>query len=180
MELRHLRYFVAVAEELHFGRAAARLRVAQPALSQQIKQLERELGVTLLARTRRRVALTEPGRLFLTEARRTLAQAASAVEVARRAAAGHAGRLRIGHVDIALWGVLPTLVRVYRERYPGVALSLRETLPARQLAALRAGELDVGIGPPPTSGPFETAPVSADPVLLALPSGHRLAAQESV
>jgi len=181
MELRHLRYFVAVAEELHFGRGAARLRVAQPALSQQIKQLERELGVELLARTKRRVTLTEPGRLFLVEARRTLAQAAGAADVARRAAAGAAGRLRVAYVDIALWGVLPAVLRAYRERHPRVALTLVERMPARQLAALRTGELDVGIGPPPPpAGPFGSEPVSDDRVVVALPADHPLAARDSV
>ena len=175
MELRHLRYFVAVAEELHFGHAAARVRVAQPALSQQIKQLETDLGVVLLARTKRRVALTEPGRLFLVEARRTLAQAAAAIDVARRAAAGEAGRLRIGYVDTALWGVLPAAVRAYRERFPGVALSLHERQPAQQLAALASGDIDVGIGPPVRDAGFATALVSDDTVLVALPAGHTLA-----
>ena len=183
MELRHLRYFVAVAEELHFGRAAARLRVAQPALSQQIKQLEQELGVMLLARTKRRVALTEPGRVFLPEARRTLAQAAGAAELARRAAAGEAGRLRIGYVDSALWGVLPAVLGAYRDAHPMVRLTLLERLPAQQVAGLRAGDLDVCVGPPPppgTLGVFQTAPVSDDGILLALPAAHRLADRETV
>jgi len=180
MELRHLRYFAAVAEELHFGRAAARLGVAQPALSQQIKHLERELGVLLLARTKRRVALTEPGRLFLTEARRTLAQAAAAADVARRAAAGDIGRLRVGYVDVALWGVLPAVLRAYRERHPGVALTMHERLPSQQHTALRAGDLDVGIAPPPPAGTFATAPVSDDPVRVALPATHRLAGRDAI
>ena len=183
MELRHLRYFVAVAEELHFGRAAARLRVAQPALSQQIKQLEQELGVVLLARTKRRVSLTEPGRVFLPEARRTLAQAAGAAELARQAAAGQAGRLRIGYVDSALWGVLPAVLGAYREVHPMVRLTLLERLPAQQVAGLRAGDLDVCVGPPPppgTLGVFETAPVSDDGILLALPAAHRLASRETI
>jgi DNA-binding transcriptional LysR family regulator len=181
MELRHLRYFVAVAEELHFGRGAARLRVAQPALSQQIKQLEQELGVALLTRTKRRVALTEPGRLFLPEARRTLAQAAAAIDVARRAAAGETGRLRIGYVDAALWGVLPLVLGAYRERYPAVRLALRELLPAQQAAALRQGSIDVGIAPPPRApAGIETVPVSEERVVLALPAAHPLAAQPEV
>jgi DNA-binding transcriptional LysR family regulator len=181
MELRHLRYFVAVAEELHFGRGAARLRVAQPALSQQIKQLERELGVELLARTKRRVALTEPGRLFLPEARRTLAQAAAAVDVARRAAAGEVGRLRIGYVDAALWGILPTILGAFRERHPAVRLALQERLPAQQAAALRQGVIDVGIAPPPRSPTgIDTMPVSEERVVLALPATHPLAAEPEV
>ncbi|MGZ8457109.1 MAG: LysR family transcriptional regulator [Gemmatirosa sp.] len=181
MELRHLRYFVAVAEELHFGRGAARLRVAQSALSQQIKQLERELGVELLARTKRRVSLTEPGRLFLPEARRTLAQAATAADVARRAGAGEVGRLRLGYVDAALWGVLPAVLGAFRERHPAVRLALRELLPAQQAGALRQGALDVGIAPPPRSpAGVETAPVSEERVVLALPATHRLAAESEV
>ena len=181
MELRHLRYFVAVAEELHFGRAAARLHVAQPALSQQIKQLEHELGVLLLARTKRRVALTEPGRLFLAEARRTLTQAALAVEVARGAEGGEIGRLRIGYVDAALWGALPDVIRTFRDRFPRVTLTMLERLPAHQIAGLRRGDLDVAIGPPPpASALVDTEPVTEEPVVAALPAAHPLAARGAV
>ena len=181
MELRHLRYFVAVAEELHFGRAAARLNVAQPALSQQIKQLERELGTVLLARTKRRVALTEPGRLFLAEARRTLAQAELAVEVARGAEAGEVGRLRIGYVDAALWGPLPEVIRTFRERFPRVALTLLERLPAEQPTDIRRGEVDLAIGPPPPAGAqVEITPFTEETVIVALPTGHPLAGREAI
>ena len=181
MELRHLRYFVAVAEELHFGRAAARLNVAQPALSQQIKQLERELGTLLLARTKRRVALTEPGRLFLAEARRTLAQAALAVDIARGAEAGEVGRLRIGYVDAALWGPLPEMIRTFRERFPRVAVTMLERLPAEQPADLRRGEVDLAIGPPPpTDAPVEVTPFTEEAVMVALPAAHPLAGRQAI
>ena len=181
MELRHLRYFVAVAEELHFGRAAARMHVAQPALSQQLKQLEEELGVVLLARTKRHVALTEPGRLFLHEARRTLASAANAAGVARRAAAGRVGRLRIGYVDSALWGVLPSVLAAFRDRFPSVELTLLERLPRQQVSALTSGDLDVGISPPhAVPDGFHTQPVSEEPVALALPASHRLASKKRI
>ena len=181
MELRHLRYFVAVAEELHFGRAAVRLNVAQPALSQQIKQLERELGVLLLARTKRRVALTEPGRLFLAEARRTLAQAALAVEVARGAEAGQIGRLRIGYVDAALWSPLPEVIRVFRERFPRVALTMLERPPSEQPADIRRGDVDLAIGPPPPTGAqVEVTPFTDEPGMVAVPAVHPLAGREAI
>jgi DNA-binding transcriptional LysR family regulator len=181
LELRHLRYFVAVAEELHFGRAAARLNVAQPALSQQIKQLERELGALLLARTKRRVALTEPGRLFLTEARRTLAQAALAVEVARGAEAGEVGRLRIGYVDAALWSPLPEVIRAFRERFPRVALTMLERMPTEQPADIRRGDIDLAIGPPPPAGaPVEVTPFTEETGLVALPAAPPLAGREAI
>jgi len=181
LELRHLRYFVAVAEELHFGRAAARLNVAQPALSQQIKQLERELGALLLARTKRRVALTEPGRLFLTEARRTLAQAALAVEVARGAEAGEVGRLRIGYVDAALWSPLPEVIRAFRERFPRVALTMLERMPTEQPADIRRGDIDLAIGPPPPAGaPVEVTPFTEETGMVALPAAHPLAGREAI
>ena len=181
MELRHLRYFIAVAEELHFGRAAARSHVAQPALSQQIMQLEAELGVQLLARTKRRVALTEPGRLFLVEARRALAQVATAIDTARRANAGEVGRLRIGYVDSALWGALPTVIGRFRERFPNVALTMLERLPAQQLAGLRLGDLDVCIGPPPPLSPdLRTTYVTEERVMVALPAAHPLATRQSI
>jgi DNA-binding transcriptional LysR family regulator len=181
VELRHLRYFVAVAEELHFGRAAARLNIAQPALSQQIKQLERELGALLLARTKRRVALTEPGRLFLAEARRTLTQAALAVDVARGAEAGEVGRLRVGYVDAALWGPLPEVIRAFRERFPRVTLTMLERMPAEQPADLRRGDIDLAIGPPPPAdAPVETTPFTEEAVTVALPAAHPLASGEAI
>jgi DNA-binding transcriptional LysR family regulator len=181
MELRQLRYFVAVAEELHFGRAARRVLVAQPALSQQIRQLERELGVTLLARTKRRVALTDPGRAFLAEARRTLAAAEAAARAARRAAAGETGRLRVGYVDLATWLVLPRILRAYRERYPDVDLTLTELHRQPQREALARGDLDVGFfSLRAADTEFRGEQVALDPLMAALPEGHALAARPDV
>jgi DNA-binding transcriptional LysR family regulator len=145
MELRHLRYFVTVAETLHFGRAAERLHIAQPALSIQIRALERQLGGELFARGTRRVALTEAGRLFLREARRTLAQAEHAVEVAQEALSGELGCLNIGYSGSAAYsGVLRRHVQAFRRRHPRVEISLQELDPLRQLAALQQRTLRVG------------------------------------
>lgn len=173
MELRHLRYFVAVAEELHFGRAAARLHVAQPALSQQIQRLERELGVMLLARTKRRVVLTEPGRTFLEEARRTLSSAEGAVFAARRAAAGEVGLLRVGYVDLATWLTFPPILRTYRERFPTVHVALTELHREPQRLALERGDLDVGFfSLRERDRGLSGALVALDPLVAALPAGH--------
>src|SRR5213076_2095932 len=125
MELRHLRYFVAVAEELHFGRAAQRLHIAQPPLSQQIRRLEGDLGVSLFDRTNRRVALTDAGRAFLGEARLTLAQAERATQVASRAARGEIGQLIIGYMASAELNVFPRLLPVFRKRHPGIDLAFQ-------------------------------------------------------
>src|SRR5579864_638354 len=125
MELRHLRYFVVLAEELHFGRAAERLGIAQPALSQQIRRLEQELGVVLLERTRRRVRLTQPGAVFLESARATLAEASQAIRAVQQAARGETGNLAVGFVTSALYGVFPDVVRVFRQRYPDVHRALK-------------------------------------------------------
>lgn len=126
MELRHLRYFVVLAEELHFGRAAERLRIAQPALSQQIMSLEQQLGVTLLNRNRRRVALTSAGKLFLGEAQRTLRQAARTEQVAVQAHQGLVGQLTLGFTGAILYNILPDFVRLYRECFPQIELILWE------------------------------------------------------
>ena len=125
MELRHLRYFRAVAEELHFGRAAERLLIAQPPLSQQIRQLERELGVTLLTRSTRSVELTPAGRVFLDRTVKILAAVDDASEQARRIADGMEGRLVIGCVGSATYSLLPLLVRALRKTLPAVDLSVR-------------------------------------------------------
>ncbi|MCC2976847.1 LysR family transcriptional regulator [Sphingomonas sp. PL-96] len=178
-EIRHLRAFVTVAEELHFGRAAARLNIVQPALSMQIKGLETMLGVSLLHRTRRVVALTEPGRLFLEEASRILRQLDSAVDLAQRAGRGEAGRLTIGYsAATAHSGLLSRLVGAFHRTTPDVELLIRELHPALQREALLAGELDVGfvVADAASSPPeFERTVVETWQMVLALPAEHPLA-----
>ena len=181
MELRHLRYFAAVAEELHFGRAAARLGMAQPPLSQQIRQLERELGVELLSRTRRRVELTEAGRVFLEEARAILQRVAQATTAARRAARGETGALAIGVVATATYGLMPRAFRLFRARHPDVALTIGVMSTGAQVAALRAGQLQLGIARPPFGDETLVAePLHEEPVIAALPSGHPLSARRAL
>ncbi len=176
MELRHLRYFVVVAEELHFGRAAARLHIAQPPLSQQIHQLEAELGVPLFQRTTRRVTLTDAGRLFLEDARRILAQVEQAKQSARRAQRGELGRLVVGFVGSAASDVLPILLRAYRDRYAEVEVVLREMDTAEGLAALEAGTIQAGILRPPIDDPSLACEViRREPFVVALPKQHPLA-----
>jgi DNA-binding transcriptional LysR family regulator len=182
MELRQLRYFVAVAEELHFGRAAARVHIAQPPLSQQIKGLEAELGVLLLQRTRRSVALTPAGAAFLEQARDILARAGQAAETARRVQAGEEGRLAVGFVNPAMDAFLARTVAAFRTRRPGVALTLVEAATVEQVEEVRAGRLDLGFirlyGEPPAGLAVRLA--CREPYVLALPRGHRLARRDRV
>lgn len=181
MELRHLRYFVAVAEELHFGRAAARLGIAQPPLSQQIRQLERELGVELLARTNRRVELTEAGRVYLGEARAILQHVAQAGAAALRAARGETGALAVGVVASATYGLMPRVFRTFRARHPDVALTVGVMSTGDQVAALRAGTLQLGIARTPFGDETLAAEtLFEEPVVVALPAGHPLAARRSL
>ena len=145
MELRHLRYFVAVGEEEHFGRAALRLRVAQPALSRQIQDLEREIGFKLFDRLSRGVKISSAGRLFLEEARRILQQLNEATERAQRVARGQSGTLRVGFTENASWrGVVPDSLPLFRERYPDAELQLNPLPSLQQLEAVRSGRLDAG------------------------------------
>ena len=175
-DLRQLRHFVAVAERLHFGRAAAALHISQPPLSRSIRDLEGRVGATLLARTRRRVELTPEGARFLEEARRLLAQLERAVLDVGRMAAGDGGRLRLGFVSLADYGVLPGLLKIYKTARPGVALALREMLSPDQAVALAAGDLDFGLLLPPVSGvDLEHIVVQRERFVAALPSRHRLA-----
>jgi DNA-binding transcriptional LysR family regulator len=181
MELRHLRYFLAVAEELHFGRAAARLHVSQPPLSQQIRHLEAELGVALLARTHRRVRLTEAGRAFAGEARVLLERLGHAAQAAQRIARGETGSLAVGFIASATFGVLPRIYRRFRERHPEVALVLSELSTADQVEALRAGTLHVGMARPPLPAEGLVAePLGEEPLVAALPTRHPLAARATV
>jgi DNA-binding transcriptional LysR family regulator len=174
-ELRQLRHFVAVAEQLHFGRAAAALNMSQPPLSRSIQDLERRLGATLLARSRRKVELTPEGARFLEEAKRVLGQLERAVLEVGRMAAGASGRLRLGFVSLADYGVLPELLKAYKASRPGVSLALREMLSPEQAVALAAGELDFGLLLPPVAGDLEHLVVQRERFVVALPSRHRLA-----
>jgi len=181
VELRHLRYFVAVAETLHFGRAAERLRIAQPPLSQQIRRLEDELGVRLFDRTNRRVDLTEAGRVFLLEARRTLAQADRAARAALRAHRGELGRLTIGYMASAELTVLPRVLPAFRERYPDVEIRLQILPPREQFQRLRDGRLHVGfVRLPVVERGLAIVPIYREPLVAVLPERHPLARQRTV
>lgn len=140
-----MRYFVAVAEELHFGRAAVRLHVSQPALSRAIQELERQVGVELLARTKRRVRLTDAGQTLLEEAPRAFAEVDRALDETRRVGRGEVGRLRIGFLPSATNELVPAAVRTFRVAFPAVSLDLSEQLDDEQLEALTHGRLDVGV-----------------------------------
>ena len=181
MELRHLRYFVTVAEELHFGRAAARLFIAQPPLSQQIQQLERELGVALFARTSRRVQLTPAGAAFLAEARQILAHLGTAADTAKRAARGETGWLGIGFAASATYDLLPAVLHDFRAAFPEVALSLQELNAAEQAAALREKIIHVGFVRPYAPEPEAVVhAVQREPFLAALPDRHPLTRFDSL
>jgi DNA-binding transcriptional LysR family regulator len=171
-----LRYFLAVAERLHFGRAAEALHISQPPLSRAIRALETSVGTALFVRTRRRVELTPEGARLLEGARRTLDQLQHVVEDLRRMSAGELGRLRLGFVSLADYGVLPDLLKTYKAARPGVELALREMLSPDQAGALVAGELDFGLLLPPVAGAdFEHVVVQRERFVAALPGRHRLA-----
>lgn len=173
MELRTLRYFVTLAEELHFGRAARRLAITQPPLSLAIRGLEEELGVLLFARTRRHVALTHAGAAFLEQARSVLARAAEAVETARAADRGEVGRLALGFMSASIYTLLPPVLREFAARHPGVRLELRELTLPQQFDALRGGDLDAGfVRPPVTDAELASQLLLQEPLVAALPAGH--------
>jgi DNA-binding transcriptional LysR family regulator len=174
-EIWQLRYFVAVAERLHFGRAAQALHISQPPLSRAIRGLEERLGVTLFARTRRRVELTPEGARLLEETRRTLGQLERTALELRGMAAGEQGRLRLGFVSLADYGVLPGLLKAFKAARPKVSLALREMLSPEQAAALVAGELDFGLLLPPVAGDLEHVVVQREKFVAALPARHAAA-----
>ncbi|MES2299642.1 MAG: LysR family transcriptional regulator [Pseudomonadota bacterium] len=184
MELRHLRYFIAVAEELNFTRAAERLHIGQPPLSHAIQMLERDVGALLFERTKRSVRMTEAGRLFLQDARRILDMSAQAAETARRAARGEAGELRIGFTfSTPFTPLFATVINAYRQQYPQVLLTLHEMSTMRQLDAIGLRDMDLGfVRPPeaPAAPPISLLPLRTDPLLVVLPQAHRLAAKKTV
>lgn len=182
VELRTLRYFVTVAEELHFRRAGERLRIAQPALSKAVSGLERSLGVALFLRSKRRVELTPEGLLFLEEARRVLATADRAVETVRAAAGGQVGRLRVAFGPTSELGLLPEVLPRFLRRYPEVSLDLQGAYAWDQLALLResAGTIGMSLLPLPRSEGLVVEPLYREELVAALPAGHRLAARRRV
>jgi DNA-binding transcriptional LysR family regulator len=176
MDIRQLRYFIALAETLHFGRAAQRLHITQPPLSRQIASLESSLGTPLFLRNSRSVALTPAGEDFLCHAKRLLSDLDLAVRSAQATARGEQGELRIGFTMYAAWNVLPGLLKRYAERQPEVRLTLRETLPRDLLQALNAGEIDLGIAfPTPVAAPLNYQPLFREPLCAVLPATHPLA-----
>ena len=181
LELRHLRYFVAVADELNFSRAAERLHMAQPPLSVAIRQLEQELGTELLLRTTREVRLTEAGATFLEGARRTLAELDRARTDAQRAAAGEIGQLRVGFSWSARFETLPAIGRTFRRSHPDVSLLTEEMWNARMLPALRSGVIDAAVALcPEVAGEFAYLPVRSEPMIALLSHSHPLAGREAI
>jgi DNA-binding transcriptional LysR family regulator len=174
-DLRQLRHFIAVAELLHYGRAAAALHISQPPLSRSIQDLEKKLGTVLLERSRRKVELTEAGAWYLEEARQVIGRLERAGRaVAERATGG--GALRIGFVTIADYSVLPGLLSRYKAANPGVSLALRELVTEAQLEALAGGDLDLGfVLPPLPAREIVSIVVNREPLVVALPARHRLA-----
>ena len=183
MELRHLRYFCVAAEEMHIGRAAERLAIAQPPLTQQIKILEAEMGVHLFRRQGRGVVLTDAGRIFHDKARAILAQVEQAVELAREVEAGHAGRLRVGFTESASFSAALTgILKSFRDAWPGVALVLEERHTEALFSSLEHGSLDLAfMRPPVTSVPgIAIRELTCEAMMLAVPAAHRLAGRKSV
>lgn len=181
MELRHLRYFVAVAEELHFLRAAQRLHIEQSPLSRAIKALEADVGVRLLERTTRNTRLTHAGEVFLVEARQVLSALAHARASAHGAATGRKGRLRIAFAEGIAQPRLSDLLSEYRAEASEVELKVTQMPPQQQVTALHAGSLDAGfVFAPVKSNGIQTDPLWVDPVVAILPSRHPLAAKDQI
>ncbi len=180
IDLRQMRSFAIVAEELHFGRAAKRLGIAQPPLSQQIRRLETKVGCPLFDRGTRRVELTEAGRALLATARRILLEATNGMEQARRIGRGDAGILDIGFPTTVALSILPRIIRTFRERHPGIELRLSELSTTPQRDALRAGGLDVGfLREPESDSTLQMETVMMESFVAVLPATHRLAANRA-
>lgn len=181
MELRHLRYFLMLAETLHFGRAASRLGIAQPPLSRQIRDLEDQVGAALFYRSARGVSLTEAGVAFAQRAAQIVGAADEAIFEAREAGQGRTGRIVIGFVHSLAYSLLPSVLPGFRRKHPGIAVSLREVTVADKESALLSGSIDSGIYRPPVRHPeIATLPVFEEGFVLALPSSHRLARKRRV
>lgn len=182
MELRHLRYFIAVAEELHFSKAAERLHIAQPPLSQQIQQLEAELGVELFQRkTKRQVQLTEAGQVFLQEAYQLFAQLSKAIDLTQRTGRGEKGQLRVGFTSLVTYDLLPVILRRFREQFLEVELVLQELTTTQQEQALFNRRIHVGFAHPPLEdNTLNQECIQQEGLIVALLETHFLARQENI
>ena len=183
MELRHLRYFVAVAEDLSFTKAAAKLHLAQPSITRQIHNLEEEIGVGLLNRSRSQVALTEEGRSFLVDARRILALAAESILAVQRLSRGETGQLNIAYLSNSDVELLPATLGAFRQAFPHIALDLFDMAPAEQFRALEARKIDlgfVGLPPPATLGHLKWESITRHRTVVVLPIKHPLARKPQV
>ena len=184
-EIRLLRYFAAVAEELHFGRAAEALSISEPVLSRQIRELERQLGASLFVRSKRRVQLTDAGRVLQVEAQRVLEQLQHALDAVQRASRGQIGQVRVGFVPSAVNHILPDVVAGFRRDQPSVKVTLRETTRADMVEGIGRDRLDVGfvhrpVGERATDGRLAEETLFTEPYAAVLPSGHRLSRRKSL
>ncbi len=181
MEFRQLNYFVAVAEELHFGRAAKKVGIAQPALSQQIQKLEEDLGGKLFVRTKRTVALTDAGKLFLNQAKIIITQADYAVDITRQAFSGVFGELVVGFVESTSWDILPHVIEIYRKKFPNVKISLKHLHTVNQIEALLSGTIHIGISGYPVNNPsLSHHTIRKESYWVAMPKEHYLANKQTV
>lgn len=181
LDTRTLRHFVAVAQELHFGRAARRLNISQPPLSISIRQLEGRLGVQLFARTQRVVELTVAGQVLLQKALPLLQQLEEAATAAQAAAKGHRGQIRVGYTAASAYEVIPLVMAAYQARFPGVELLLQEMVSTEQVTALRQQQLDLGVlRPIPMRAPLRSMCLLRESLVVALPRSHPLASADTV
>ncbi|KAB8313574.1 LysR family transcriptional regulator [Erwinia endophytica] len=182
IELRHLRYFIAVAEELHFGRAAQRLNISQPPLSQQIQNLEQQIGARLFARTNRNVQLTAAGMQFLTDARQIMQNVSSAADKAARLHRGDEGELRIGFTSSAPFiSTVSDALFTFRQRYPGVHIRMQEINTRQQIAPLNEGRLDLGVmRNTPLSETLDHQLMLREPLFAVVHRAHRLAGRDMI
>src|SRR2546426_3392780 len=183
MELRHLRYFVAVAENLNFTKAAARLHLAQPSLTRQVHNLEGEIGVRLLNRSKSQVALTEEGRSFLVDAMRILALATESVLAVQRLSRGETGQLNIAYLSNFDFELLPETLGAFRQSFPHVAVNLFDMAPAEQFRALQAQKIDlgfVGLRPPAAHRDLQWESIARHRTVVVLPEKHPLARKRRI
>jgi DNA-binding transcriptional LysR family regulator len=181
MELRHLRYFITVATELHFGRAAEKLHIAQPPLSKQVQDLEAELGFELFNRTKRSISLTPAGQAFLVEVTQIFQQLDRAIDIGKKTSRGELGQISIGFVGSATYNILPVMLQQFRDRYPQVQIELHELTTDRQLIWLREGRIDIGlIRPPIIEKDLASEVIFQESLVVALPTNHHLAKLDNV